>query len=764
MKWPYVIALYSAAAMILGCIIFSVLKTKKNPIATAVHRLLLCAAAALGFYASAIALPVASVSMVLFSLYNCCIDAMVFSLLLYVRCYTDTEPKHSGENRIITAAMLLDWLFMLTNPLTKLVYTIVPGTDSRGFDYYHIAERGVLNVYHLAFVYLTMLYLMSVLVRKISASPHIYKTRYVSIFTSLCIVLALHITYLKFSFDFDYSLFFYVIIAFSVFYFSLVYIPKGLIEKILFCSVSNMKDGFLCLDIDGKCVHANQAAKRYCTDANGICDLDARIRTWYETHPDMEAEDLTWETEQVIDGETRCYSHEFKRMFDEHRRYLGCFFIIHDRTEEHLQLAEEQYRAAHDPLTGILNKDAFYAAAAKMLAEHPDKEFCIVATDIKNFKLINDMFGVETGDAVLKRAASLIASFATECTVYGRLTGDRFAILILRERLKAEQFLSESTKLSELLNNSVFRMHVHFGIYYVSDPTIKISLMCDRAFLAIQSIKDSYENVIAYYDRSMRDSFISEQKIISEFEHALMTGQFHAYIQPQISVDGSIHGGEALVRWIHPEEGLVPPYRFIGIFERTGLISRLDPYIWELACKQLKKWHDEGHTDYYISVNISPKDFMLIDVYGTVTALVEKYGINPRSLHLEITETAVMNNPKEQLPLINRLRSYGFIVEIDDFGSGYSSLNTLKDLSADVLKIDMGFLSRTDEHERSMTILKMIIALAKSLEMAVITEGVETREQVDFLTACGCDVFQGYYFAKPMQVSDFEMQYLRPTA
>lgn len=764
MKWPYVIALYTAAAMILGCITFSILKTKKNPIEHAVRRLLFCAAAALGCYATAVALPVAAVAHISFSLYNCCIDAMVVSLLYYVRCYTGIMPKRKTVQHGIFGAMLLDWLFMLTNPLTGLVYTIAAGADSRSFDYYYIAERGVLYPYHLAFVYITMLLLMSVLIRKIKVSPRIYKTRYITILSSLCIVLALHITYLKFSFDFDYSLFFYVIIAFSVFYFSLVYIPKGLIEKILFCSVSNMEDGFVCLDIDGKCVHANQAARRYCTDASGVCDLDGRIRTWYDAHPDMEAADINWDAVQEIDGKTRYYSNESKRMFDEQGRYLGCFFILHDRTEEQLRLAEEQYRATHDPLTGILNKEAFYESAARMLAEHPDREFCIVGTDIKNFKLINDMFGVETGDAVLKRAADLIASFATECTVYGRLTADRFAILMLRERISEELFLGESAKLTELLNNSVFRMHVHFGIYDITDPNVKVSLMCDRAFLAIRSIKDSYENIIAYYDRSMRDSFITEHKVISEFEQALSEGQFHAFIQPQISVDGSIHGGEALVRWIHPEEGLVPPFRFISIFERTGLISRLDPYIWELACKQLRKWHAEGHADYYISVNISPKDFMLIDVYETLVTLVERYKINPRSLHLEITETAVMENPKEQLPLINRLRSYGFIVEIDDFGSGYSSLNTLKDLSADVLKIDMGFLSKTGASERSLTILKMIIALAKSLEMEVITEGVETREQVDFLTEFGCDVFQGYYFAKPMQVSDFETQYLKSSA
>ena len=253
---------------------------------------------------------------------------------------------------------------------------------------------------------------------------------------------------------------------------------------------------------------------------------------------------------------------------------------------------------------------------------------------------------------------------------------------------------------------------------------------------------------------------MSEQRVVSEFEEAISTGQFHAYVQPQISAEGYITGGEALVRWIHPEYGIVPPSKFIGIFEQTGLICRLDHFMWEQACIQLRKWNDQGLQDCYLSVNISQKDFYLLDVYDIMTSLVKKYTLNPRCLHLEITETAIMDNPYTQLPLISRLREFGFVLEIDDFGSGYSSLNTLKDLKADVLKIDMGFLRGNDHGGRSKTILHTIIKLAKALNMEVITEGVETKEQVRFLTKSGCDIFQGYYFAKPMKLSDFEENYL----
>ena len=194
--------------------------------------------------------------------------------------------------------------------------------------------------------------------------------------------------------------------------------------------------------------------------------------------------------------------------------------------------------------------------------------------------------------------------------------------------------------------------------------------------------------------------------------------------------------------------------------EKNGLISEVDKYIWELACKQLKKWKSEGKEHLYISVNISPRDFYFLNIYQIFTSLVETYDISPKNLKLEITETAIVLDVNRQLELIERLRNYGFIVEMDDFGSGYSSLNMLKDIQVDVLKIDMAFLRKSKDETRSKKILHMIINLSKQLGMPVISEGVETKEQVEYLSELGCDMFQGYYFAKPMDVTSFEQLYL----
>ena len=202
------------------------------------------------------------------------------------------------------------------------------------------------------------------------------------------------------------------------------------------------------------------------------------------------------------------------------------------------------------------------------------------------------------------------------------------------------------------------------------------------------------------------------------------------------------------------------PGEFIPVFERNGMIVKLDQYMWEAACKQLRKWKDEGKKDMYISVNISPKDFYFMDVKQVLVDLVKKYNIEPRKLKLEITETAIMTNIDNPMEILDGLRKEGFIIEMDDFGSGYSSLNMLKDIYVDILKIDMAFLRKSNDEERGRKILKTMIRLAKDLEMPTITEGVETLEQVEFLKAMGCKMFQGYYFAKPMDVATFEEKYM----
>ena len=232
------------------------------------------------------------------------------------------------------------------------------------------------------------------------------------------------------------------------------------------------------------------------------------------------------------------------------------------------------------------------------------------------------------------------------------------------------------------------------------------------------------------------------------------------YLQPQISAGtGDLYGAEALVRRIRPDGTVVPPMEFIPIYEKSGLISQMDQYIWEQSAKKLGEWKQQGK-DMRISVNISPKDFYYIDICAMFQKLVEKYAISPGNLNIEITETAIMSDIPNLHDELKQLQDFGFTVEIDDFGNGYSSLKALKDIDVDVLKIDMGFLHETKNKEKSKIILNSVVRMAKEIGMPVITEGVETIEQVRMLTKMGCDTFQGYYFSKPISVEEFEKKYM----
>ena len=242
-----------------------------------------------------------------------------------------------------------------------------------------------------------------------------------------------------------------------------------------------------------------------------------------------------------------------------------------------------------------------------------------------------------------------------------------------------------------------------------------------------------------------------------EIMDAIKKKQFMMYLQPQIDCfTGAVVGAEALARWRNNDGEMISPDMFISVLEENGLITHLDYFIWEQACRKLKQWQMEGKGDRSISINISSKDFYMTDLYESITGLVRKYGVDPKMLKLEITETAIVLDVEEQMALVRKFQNFGFRVEMDDFGSGYSSLNSLKNISVDILKLDMKFMGECENVERSNHIVKSMIDLAHSLDMPVIAEGVETKEQLDFLKSIGCHVIQGYYYSRPLPIEEFE--------
>jgi diguanylate cyclase (GGDEF)-like protein len=412
----------------------------------------------------------------------------------------------------------------------------------------------------------------------------------------------------------------------------------------------------------------------------------------------------------------------------------------------------------YDRLTGLYRYEAFLEKVKACLDRDKNGAYILVRFDVKNFKLVNDIFGMESGDRLLCKVGETIRKKDIPDAVYCRIDGDRFAAFV-QERYEDElvEMLMKSQFFAD--HNANYQVYIYIGIYKISNRSIPVSMMSDRANIALNTVKNNRFVRIAIYDEAMYKDIVQECELSTELTRAIEDEELKIYLQPQVSVEGVVTGAEALVRWEHPLRGTLNPVDFLPVFEKNYRIVDVDKYVWELACRQLRKWNDEGINDLYISVNISPKDFECIDVYETLVSLVEKYRVDPEQLRIEITESTIMQNPERQIELIGRLRLAKFYVEMDDFGSGYSSLGMLKDMHLDAIKLDMRFLSKGADDERGRKVLNLTVNLIKELGMTAIAEGVETQEEVEYLREIGCDIFQGFHFSRPIPVEEFERRY-----
>lgn len=421
-------------------------------------------------------------------------------------------------------------------------------------------------------------------------------------------------------------------------------------------------------------------------------------------------------------------------------------------------MSEMRHAYEHDPLTDLYNRATFFLETRRMLDNHPDARFVLVRFDIDHFQTYNAFWGEEEGDRLLIYLANSIRRLAKTLSpcAYGRINADIFCLCAPYDKALLEEETARSCAALETFNPE-YRIEPSFGAYVVDDPSEKIQVMYEMATLAAQECKGSCLQHLCYYQEELGRKTLEEQRIVNEMQIALDSGQFEVYLQPKYNLKTDRpYGAEALIRWRHPERGLLSPGLFIPVFERNGFIGKVDAYMWEEVCRLLRKWRDAGQNPGLISVNVSRVNMYNPNLVEVLVDLVRKYDIPPQLLHLELTESAYMENPEMMASTVLALQQSGFSVLMDDFGSGYSSLNTLKDIPVDVLKIDMKFLSDSTDAARGESILASVIRMAGWLDTPVIMEGVETVQQVKLLKSIGCGYVQGFYFARPMPVADYE--------
>ena len=434
--------------------------------------------------------------------------------------------------------------------------------------------------------------------------------------------------------------------------------------------------------------------------------------------------------------------------------------VILARCERIIKLSEETtlIRSTEtDAVTGLFTRDYFFEYIRQIEAHFKNRIDALVF-NIDHFHLVNEMYGRDTGDSTLRHVAETLEEVLRPNAIIScRAEADTFYVYCAH----IEDYKPLIAMIQEKLGNASgsSKIRLRLGIFQEADPDMEAEQRFDRAKIACDRIRGDYSTYVAYYDKELYQRSIYHERLIKDMEEAIANEDFKVFFQPKYDITSDIpklRSAEALIRWMHPELGMISPGDFIPLFESNGLIQKVDHYVWKKAAKQIREWKEKYNYSIAVSVNVSRIDIFDPELQDKLREILKENGLAENELMLEITESAYADNANTLVEVTESLRNAGFLIEMDDFGSGYSSLNMITTLPIDVLKLDMKFVRNMEKDEKSMKLVELIIDIAKFLNVPVVAEGVETQSQLDTLKKMGCEVIQGYYFSKPVPAEDFE--------
>lgn len=604
--------------------------------------------------------------------------------------------------------------------------------------------------FHFILSYIMIILALIILIYKYIKVAQVYKVKYLTLISSIIGIVIVNSLFLTMHLEVDFTILIFAVAAILVEHFSISYNFARLNKKIKYLLIDEMNDGLLIFDALGNFFYANNKAINLFT-----CEIT------HINHNDF----ITKYQNMINNKDTLCFYNETSRIYletdsiefkDKKNKIEAYVYIFYDVTQREERYNERKYYSNHDELTDAYNRNYFLELSNDVLESKPNIKYYIIAINFLEFRLINDVFGMEVGDNILKVTADILLDMLKEYDfLYGRMGSDKFAIL-------ANSSLILDDNLPEVIYKKIisderlkpYSININLGICEVENK--EVAKAYEKSLMSLHYIKNNFEQKIVYYDEKINTNFLRQHQILTSFDDALKNHEFEIYLQPQInSYDNSLIGSEALVRWTKSSMGMIYPNEFIPLLEKKNIIYKLDLYVWEEAIKFLSK-HNEDYDKLSISINISPIDFYHLDVCNVLLDLLNKYDVLVSKLKVEITESAFILDKKMMLEKTNELKHHGFIVEMDDFGSGYSTFNMLKDIPIDILKLDLQFLRGNINDTKSNEIINSIVGMAHRLSIPVIAEGVETKEQLDMLAFMNCDLIQGYYYSKPLPLSEFE--------
>ena len=434
--------------------------------------------------------------------------------------------------------------------------------------------------------------------------------------------------------------------------------------------------------------------------------------------------------------------------------------VILARVSRIIELSEGRQlisTAEHDRLTGLYTRNFFIEYANRLYKYHPEMRFDAAVMNIENFHTVNALNGREFGDEVLKCIGSAVTEFLTETDgIACRFEADNFAIFCTPQpdyRVLLGRIQEKVNGLTDRVN-----IHIRMGVKPWQEG-IKPLLQFDQAVAASSIVRGNYKDPLMIYGVEMMEKELRDQRLYNDLKSAVDDYQFKVYYQPKYNVQcdpPKLSSAEALIRWIHPDLGFIRPDQFVPLFEGNGVIGIVDHFVWDETARQIKAWKEKYGFTLPVSVNLSRSDVFDPDLKSRLQKLIEDNGLTNDDIKIELTESAYTENVSGVLEVIGGLQKMGFAIEMDDFGSGYSSLNMLSDMPFDVLKMDMKFIRNIEGSETDRKLVKLILDIARYLNVKVVAEGVETEKQMEFLRENGCDLIQGYYFSKPLPPEEFE--------
>lgn len=693
-------------------------------------------------------------ALILFCVYKVCAIWTYYLAFSFNHAFTNTTKKLGFIKEFYFILCFIDSVLLLANARVNVIFDLVPAHTNAGFFYW-----GIKYTYRFGFHKLVCAILsfssLALLISSIVKAPSYNKVKYVTILTSESLVLIAN--YIFNSLDLPLNISLLMLVASSIFIAN--YVNKDFSAPVLIGPLSaiteSINDVIFCYDSSENLIYANSAAKNVFKKSND--NLENFAKEFRQNFLKNRPSELSL---KLDNGEERYYITEYKDFFISNSN-IGSYLRLQDKTKETLESRRKNYIATHDMLTGLFNRSGFFKKMQEALYQNTFKNPILICTNIKDFKLINTIYSEQVGDSVLQNQTEVMKRLpGHKKSIIGRIADDKFAILMEKQDFDKDIFEEVFNEVSCIIEKTLYNIQIVAGIYEIYDKKDTIQSIYDKAKISLDAIKDSDNQVFSFYNPSMMEKMLKEKDIVNDFEKSLNEKQFSIQLQPVIDKEGNVLGAESVVRWNNPKYEDLTPSSFLDVLERTSLIYKLDVYVWELVAKKLHEWKKRGFADRFISVNVSSKDKFFIDIIKTFSDLIKKYDISPQNFKVEIRETAMLENPEKTIANFSQLKKLGIKVYIDNFGTGFSSLNVLKDFIADGIKMDTSFLSESKVSGKNKIILQTMISMSSDLGMEFIAKGVESENQMLALSKMDCKLFQGFYFSKPLPVKTYEAKYL----